>query len=133
MMSDETKTLIKYRIEQAEESLDDASLLLEKGSNRAVINRAYYAMFYSILALLNLEGKGTSRHGGAIALFDLDFVKSGSFDKKFSKWLHDAFAGRLKADYDELVVISSEEAAETLEHAKGFVEQCKVFLKEKLE
>ena len=34
-------------------------------------------MFYAVLALLVLEKKETSKHGGAIAIFDRDFVKKG--------------------------------------------------------
>ena len=41
------------------------------------INRAYYAMFYAVLAFLVLEKKETPKHGGVIAIFDRDFVKKG--------------------------------------------------------
>lgn len=54
-MSEEQKTvmLISYRLRQAEEALSDAAKLIEaQGSPRSVLNRAYYAMFYSVLALL---------------------------------------------------------------------------------
>lgn len=45
--------LARYRIKQAEESLEEAEfLLLGRKSPRSVINRAYYAMFYAVLALL---------------------------------------------------------------------------------
>ena len=44
--------LSEYRLKQAEESINDTiSLLSSKGSPRSIINRAYYAMFYSVLAL----------------------------------------------------------------------------------
>ena len=74
MISEDTRVLIRYRMAQAEEALADAAMLLERGSLRAVLIRAYYAMFYAVLALLNLLGKGTSKHSGAIALFDREFV-----------------------------------------------------------
>lgn len=48
--------LSNYRIKQAEESLDEARFLLDgKKSPRSIINRAYYAMFYAVLALLVYE------------------------------------------------------------------------------
>jgi len=131
MINEDIKTLIKYRLEQAEEALDDAELLFSKGRYRAALNRSYYAMFYAVLALLILSGKGTSKHSGAIAMFDLDFVKNGGFDKKFSKWLHEAFEDRLRSDYKEQVVIPPDEIAETLSRAKKFVNRCKEFLDEK--
>lgn len=133
MIGEDTRALIDYRMEQAQEALEDADFLFQKDRCRAAINRSYYAMFYAILALLIVSGKGTSKHSGAIALFDRDFVKGGSFDKKYSKWLHAAFKERLRSDYNEMVVISPEEAAEILEHAGDFVKETKRYFKSELE
>ena len=50
-------TLIKYRIEQANKAIEDAQCLeAGNGSPRSIINRAYYAMFYAVPALLLREG-----------------------------------------------------------------------------
>ncbi|MBE9571465.1 MAG: HEPN domain-containing protein [Proteobacteria bacterium] len=57
------KKLALYRLQQAEESLDEAEFLFAgHKSPRSVINRAYYAMFYSILALLIFESYSSSKH-----------------------------------------------------------------------
>lgn len=127
-MDGEIEDLIRYRLSQAEEALADALALLDRQSFRAAINRAYYAMFYAILALLNLTGHGTSKHSGAIALFDREFVNQGLIDKKFSKWLHTIFNLRLKSDYDELIMVSKEQAQETTEHAQLFVLAVKQYI-----
>jgi len=95
--------------------------LLEKGLIRPSVNRAYYAMFYAVLALLTLEKKETSKHGGAIALFDRNFVKKGIFAKDFSRLLHDAFDLRQRSDYAALYRVSMNEAEKTLENARAFV------------
>ena len=121
MISEEVRALIRYRMEQAREALDDAAVLIRRKSHRAAINRSYYAMFYSVLALLNLKGLGTSRHGGAIALFDREFVKTGVFDKQFSKRLHEVFMQRQESDYDELIEVSAAEAKEAASNARRFV------------
>jgi len=51
--------LIKYRIERAEEALDDAKMLLGDGRLGSALNRGYYAVFYGAMAVLarigNLE------------------------------------------------------------------------------
>lgn len=61
-VEDKKHELSRYRIKQAEESLDEARFLLEgKKSPRSVINRAYYAMFYAILALLVYEPYSSSK------------------------------------------------------------------------
>ncbi|RKY58811.1 MAG: DNA-binding protein [Candidatus Latescibacterota bacterium] len=91
-MNEDLKALINYRLQKARETLRDAHLLLEGGgSPESVINRAYYAMFYAVLALLTRIGKGAAKHSGVIALFDRHFVKSGLFPKQMSKAIHRAF------------------------------------------
>jgi len=51
------EALFLYRLRQAEETLLDAKEMLENNlSPRSIINRAYYSMFYAILALfINTE------------------------------------------------------------------------------
>jgi uncharacterized protein (UPF0332 family) len=46
------ETLFNYRMQQAEETMSDARRMLSADvSPRSVVNRAYYAVFYMILAL----------------------------------------------------------------------------------
>ena len=72
--------LAAYRLRQAEESLDEAAYLLAGGkSPRAVINRAYYSMFYAVLALLIYEEFASSKHTGVIAWFNRNYIKTGKF------------------------------------------------------
>ena len=68
-MKKEVLELIKYRLKEAEDSIKEAEVLLKEDmSMRAVMNRLYYAMFYSVLALLQEKEMGTSKHAGAISL-----------------------------------------------------------------
>jgi len=86
------RTLIRYRLEEAREALDEARTLYEQEkSPRSVVNRSYYAMFYAALALLITIDEGTSKHRGVIALFDKEFVNRNVFPKEMSKALHHAF------------------------------------------
>ncbi len=100
-----------------------ARLLLEEGLTRGSVNRSYYAMFYVVLALLASPKKETSMHSVAISLFDKDFVKTGVFPKELSRWLHDAFNMRQRADYAPNCIPSVEEAGEILDRAVFFVEE----------
>ena len=66
--SDKKRELALYRIKEAEESLDEAEFLFKgEKSPRSVINRAYYAMFYSVLALLIFEPYSSSKHSGVLS------------------------------------------------------------------
>ena len=131
MMTENVKALIKYRLDQAEESLEAAKILLDKDLIRQCVNRAYYGMFYSVLALLAIGKKETSRHSGAISLFDKEFVKEGLFTKEFSRWLHEAFDLRQRSDYAPSFDLSREQAERTLQNAVMFVKGVKEVLTRK--
>ena len=128
-MKQEVLELIKYRLEEAEDSIKEAEVLLKEGmSMRAVMNRLYYAMFYAVLALLQEKGMGTSKHAGAISLFDREFIKKGVFDEKLSKILHRAFELRQKGDYMEQAEVTQSDVDEMLPETKEFVRKVKTYL-----
>lgn len=71
MNLEHARILASARMRQAQECIDDGRFLLSAGHGaRAVINRAYYAAFYAVLALLQTLGKSPHKHSGALALFD---------------------------------------------------------------
>ena len=51
----------------ADEALAVAELGLSNGLHRSVANRAYYSMFYGVLALLASRQAETSEHSGALS------------------------------------------------------------------
>ena len=63
MTTDEKrKVLARYQLQQADESLEEARYLLAgEKSLRSVANRAYYGMFYAVLALLIYEPYTSSK------------------------------------------------------------------------
>ena len=74
---------------------------------------------------------GTSKHSGAISLFDREFVKTGLFPKDMSKVLHRAFELRQKGDYMEEVEVTSEDVEEIRPAAEQFVGCAEKFLLER--
>jgi uncharacterized protein (UPF0332 family) len=128
------QVLLAYRLKQAEETLSDAEKMLEGGfSPRSVVNRAYYSMFYGVLALFLYDDVHvkTSKHAGIISTFDREFIHTGKIDSYYSKLLHKMFDIRQEGDYKELFVISKEEAYKHVNIAKEFVEKIKAFIREK--
>lgn len=120
--SEKQKELAQYRMRQAVESLDEASFLLTgRKSTRSVINRAYYAMFYAVLALLVYEEFSSSKHSGVLSYFNRRYVKEGVFDKSLGLSLGRAFELRQRGDYREQVEPTEEQATEVLEQADHFV------------
>jgi uncharacterized protein (UPF0332 family) len=121
-MTDNRKALIEYRLTQANDSIREADVLHQSGmSLRSVMNRLYYSMFYAVLALLQEKQLGTSKHSGAIALFDREYVKTGCFPKEMSRALHRAFALRQKGDYMEETEVTVNDIEEIRPIAEEFV------------
>ena len=121
----DNETLITYRLSQAHEALAAAKATIDGAiSFRAAVNRSYYAMFYSLNALMikaDLQFQ-TSKHTGIIAAFDKEFVKTKKFEPKYSEMLHAQFQMRQQGDYKELVEISEQQANVALEQATQFVQ-----------
>lgn len=129
-MTDQERAILRrYRLDQAETALADARLLrTHNGSHLGVVNRAYYAMFYAVLALLQDRPTVPSKHSGVITLFDVDFVKQGIFPKEFSKNLHRAFDVRQESDYKAVTMVDESLADEVLVQAETFVQAIQAYL-----
>ena len=126
------EALFLYRIEEAEETLADAESMLKGNfSPRSITNRAYYAVFFSVLALFlksNVDIR-TSKHTGVISLFDKEFVKTMKIDKYFSKIFHDLFDARQEGDYRELVIFTVEDSVDHVSKAREFLDHIKSLIK----
>jgi uncharacterized protein (UPF0332 family) len=123
------QALVRYRLEQADEALATAELGIANGLERSALNRAYYAMFYAVLALLAARQTETSRHSGAIAQFDQVFVKPALFRKEYSRWLHEAFLRRQSVDYGAEMTVSRDELDALLAHAREFLTGVRQYLR----
>jgi len=88
---DQTKIdLSKYRIEAAYEDYHAAVDLLKMGHYKVANNRAYYAIFHAMRAVLALDGADFKKHSGVIAYFRQNYIKSGIFDSSLSEIINDA-------------------------------------------
>jgi uncharacterized protein (UPF0332 family) len=124
------KDLALYRLQQAGESLDEAKYLLDgHKSPRSVINRAYYAMFYSVLALLVFEPYSSSKHSGVLSYFNRRFIKNGLFSEDLGRAVNKAFDLRQRGDYREQIVLTHEQVAPFLDWANKFIDSVKHYLK----
>lgn len=75
MVSDQDRIiLIKYRIQQAHETVDLAEFLLTYNKTVVCVNRVYYGMFYALTALALKHQFETSKHSQFIGWFNKKFV-----------------------------------------------------------
>lgn len=134
MISKEIEILIKHRLEQAQEALDDAKYLLDGNrSPQSIVNRSYYAMFYAALALLQKISKAPSKHSGVISIFDQEYVMRGAFGKELSKDFHKAFELRQSIDYRIIKPISAEQANQIWHKAVNFVQAVQHYFSRELD
>lgn len=124
-MKKEVVDLVKYRLKEAFESLEEAKILLKGNKPRGAMNRIYYSMFYATSSLLATKQLGASKHSGVISIFHREFVKTGIFPKGLAKSLDIAFDLRTKGDYRDFIVLDKDKVEEILKDAKSFVNKAK--------
>jgi uncharacterized protein (UPF0332 family) len=121
-MTDETRTLIAYRLQRAREALDEASLLLERNHVNTFVNRVYYACFYSVTALLLTRDLSSAKHSGVRSLFHQHFVKTDLINIELGQTFDKLFDNRQKGDYADMVRFEKEMVQGWLDEARRFVE-----------
>ena len=119
-MHDNKFELMKYRLDMSKEQLKSSEILLEAGNYKDSISRSYYSMFTATRALLALECIDFSKHTGVISYFQKEYIKTGLIDKKYSKYLSQAFQIRNNSDYADFFIVSKKDAQEQSEKAKEF-------------
>ncbi len=120
---------MNYRLNMARERIHSAKILLEDGSYKDSIGRSYYAMFTAVRALLAVDGQDFSKHAGVIAYFQKEYIKTGKFDRKFSKYISQAFQIRNNTDYADFFLVSSKDAIEQYQRAEEFLQVVENYLK----
>lgn len=123
--------LSKHRFETAEENLEAALTLLNDRKFKASVNRSYYSIFHALRAVTALDEFDSSKHSGVIAYFNRMYVKEGIIDKSISKIIDTSFRLREKADYQDFIIISKEQAQEQLEKATKVINMLKPYLEKR--
>ena len=120
-MTGDQRDLVRYRMERAFETLEEARLMLQNGHLYGAANRIYYACFYATVALLLTKGLGNSKHSGVMALFNRHFVKEGLVPAEMGKFYSRVFEHRLESDYADVVELKEDDVRADLETAREFI------------
>lgn len=120
-MTGDQKDLVRYRMERAGETLQEARLMLEHGHLHGAANRIYYACFYATVALLLTRGLSSPKHSGVMALFNRHFVKEGIVPAELGKFYSRVFEHRLESDYGDAVELTEQDLRADLEKAQEFI------------
>ena len=71
------QSLIKYRINRADETVMESKLLAKEGFYNAAMNRLYYACYYAARAILIAYHVEAKTHEGVRQQLGLNFVVTG--------------------------------------------------------
>ena len=120
--------IIKYRLEQAEDTIRDVDLLISYDRLPAAVNRIYYGIFYALLALSTKYSFETSKHAQLIGWFNKNFIHSEIFEERFGQIVNKSFNRRTKGDYDTFVDFDRENIEEMFHEMKDFIVVIRDFL-----
>ena len=125
------RKISELRLQKATECLCDAKKLFEAHSYNGAANRAYYAIFHSMRAVLAYDGVDMKHHSGIIAEFRKLYVKTGVFDKEMSDTISELYDLRTDSDYDDFYVMEADETEYIIQRADKFMVKIKDFLQNK--
>ena len=127
-MTDKAIDLSRYRLQNANDTLDAAGLCLERNLYKDTINRSYYAAFYAVKAVLALEEVDFKRHKDAVGYFNRNYVATEIFSRDIGRKLGRLKQERESSDYDDFYIASLNEATEQMETAKMIVQAVQEYL-----
>lgn len=127
-MDNETiEDFARYRLNKAKETLETAKMIFNEGKDfSSANNRAYYAMFYAIRAVLAIEEIDFKRHKDVLAYFNKEYVNKEKFPKMIGRKISQAQRIREDSDYDDDYEPSFEKTEQQINTAQeliGLVEE----------
>ncbi len=126
-----SKELSNHRLEQAKENLEEAELLYSASKYKGANNRAYYAIFHSIKAVLALEPIDFKKHKDVQAYFNKNYVKTEIFPKKMGHKIAESSKFREDSDYDDEFIVNPDETKEQINTARELIELVEKYINDK--
>ena len=118
---DEKKAIIKYRIQKAWNSIQEADDNARLGYWTLAASRLYYAAYYMASALLVDKGFIARSHSGVIHIIGSEFVKKDFLSKEDGRLISRLFNMRQSGDYDDLFDWTEEEVQPFFNKTKDFL------------
>jgi uncharacterized protein (UPF0332 family) len=117
------KENILEEIEHAEESIRAADLLFSNGFIRDAVAKLYYALLYTVRAMLLTKGLEPKSHEGALRLFGQHFVKQGIFEPEDSHVFSRLMKYRQEADYNPSYMFTPEDFTQFKKQAETIMQR----------
>ena len=120
-----------YRLERAKQDLSDAEFNYINQRYLNANNRAYYAIFHAIRAVLALEKVDFKKHKDVLAYFNQYYIKAEIFPRMISKKISQARKVREDSDYDDEFELTDEETKLQIDTAKELINLVEKYLIDK--
>ena len=122
--------LIKYRLQQAIDTIEVVDILIINKKYPAAVNKIYYGIFYSLLALALKFDFESSKHQQLIGWFNKEFIQTGKVEKNYGRVLRKAYENRTTGDYDTFIEFEKNDVVQLFEEMKQFIIRIEKLLKE---
>jgi len=124
------KEEIELTLNEANECLIDAKIMLESQRWKAAVSRSYYAMYHAVKAVLLSKNIKTFTHQGVNIQFGKYFVKTGIFDRNLIRTFSKMLDTRQKADYEIGFSASKNDALHAFSEAEIFFKEMSKYIRE---
>lgn len=114
---------IRYRLEKAQEVYEAARVLCDAKQWNSVVNRLYYACFYSASALLLYHRISAKSHAGVIGQFSEHIVRPGVISTEEFRVYAKLLNWRSKGDYNDLYDFCQEDTEPMMPKVKHFIDK----------
>jgi len=119
-------------LNHAFEDLEAAKLTFNNELYNASCNRAYYAVYHTIRAVLALDNKEFKQHGETIGYYRHEFLKTEYLDRACSDTIKATGQLRTSCDYDDFYDASREEVEKVITLAESFYSYNKQYIDERI-
>lgn len=123
------KDLVRYRLERAEETIEESMLLAKESHFNAAANRLYYACFNAARGLLISDGIETSTHNGVKSMVSMNYIRKGLLAIEHGATLTDLFNQRHVSDYEAYAFRDASSVEYLLPKAEAFIEAVETLVK----
>ncbi len=122
--------LMHYRMERANETMEEVNILAESGHYNAAVNRLYYACFYATQALLLKHHITATTHAGVKSMLGLHFVSKGIIPISCGKTFNTLFEKRHSSDYEAFAYCDKALVDDLTPLAEAYIQKIKEVLEE---
>ena len=130
---EEKQSVVAYRLEKANKTLDDAKKVIEMELWATAANRLYYAAYYAVSSLLIAIGLNAKTHEGIIRMFNMHFINTGKIDMELGRQYNRLFTMRITGDYGDCFDLQEADVKPMLEPAEQLIAKVTTLIQQEIQ